>query len=306
MRPLGPIAELQRTELIWATILVLVAILPVLLGVPWILWRYRRKNERAKYRPQWHFDTKLEILMWGGPTLIVAALSLWLAQAVFRIDPYRSIDSEMAEGMEFAIDGPPLRVDVIGLDWKWLFVYPDEGVASMGEMVVPVGRPVTLRLTTDTVMQSFMASGLSGQIYAMAGMVTEQNLIGTRPGSTLGTNTQYNGPGFAMQRAPVRAVPPEDFEAWLDGGDEADAVLDDAAYTTLAQSGDLARARSDLGIGGSGPIRFDLAADHLFDRVVSRYMNGEPVADAGQPGSPSYRPEAYRFGPATMLMEPAQ
>lgn len=305
LRPLGPIAELQRAELIWATALITVAILPVLLGVPWILWRYRRRNTRAKYRPQWHFDTRLEILMWGGPMLIVAALAVWLAQAVFLIDPYRSIGPEMAQGMEFEIDGSPLRVDVIGLDWKWLFVYPEEGVASVGELVLPVGRPITLRLTTDTVMQSFMAPGLAGQIYAMAGMVTEMNLIATETGSTLGENTQYNGPGFARQRAPVRAVPPQDYAAWLEEARAEGAVLDAAAYATLARSGDLAQARADLDLGGAGPIRFDLAADALLERVVGRYTSGAPIPPAAQPGSPAYRPEAYSLGPA-MPMEPAQ
>ncbi len=307
LRPLGPIAELQRTELIWATVLILAAILPVLFGVPWILWRYRRANTAAKYRPQWHFNTKLEILMWAGPALIVAALSLWLAQAVFRIDPYRAISPEMAEGMDFAIDGDTVPVDVIGLDWKWVFVYPEHGVASVGEMVVPVGRPVSLRLTTDTVMQSFMAPGLSGQIYAMAGMVTRQNLIATETGSTLGTNTQYNGPGFARQRAPVRAVTPETFEDWIAAARSGGTPLDEGAYARLARSGDLAQARADLDLAGEGPILFTLAAPDLFDRVVARYMSGQEIAREAQPGSPSYRPEALDLpdAPATM-MEHAQ
>ncbi len=304
LRPLGPIAELQRTELIWATILILLAILPVLLGVPYILWRYRRGNTKAKYRPQWEFNTKLEILMWGGPTLIVVALSIWLAQAVFRIDPYRTIEPEMAENMEFEMEGEPVTVDVIGLDWKWLFIYPEEGVASVGEMVLPVGRPVTLRLTTDTVMQSFMASGLSGQIYAMAGMVTQQNLIATRPGATLGTNTQYNGVGFAKQRAPVRAVDGDAYEAWLDEARDSDLALDDETYAILAQSGGLDRARSDLGVAGEGPVRFTLPAQSLFERVVARYMNGDAVAPEAQPGSPFYDPEAHVLPPAAeMTME---
>ncbi len=292
LTPIGPIAETQRLELIWATVLILIAILPVLVGVPIIMWRYRRTNTKATYRPQWEFDTKLEILMWAGPTLIVVALSIWLAQATFRIDPYRSIDAEMAEGLEIELTGPPLNVEVIGLDWKWLFIYPDEGVASVGELVLPTGRPVTMRLTTDTVMQSFMAPGLAGQIYAMAGMVTQLNLVADRPGEAFLQNTQYNGTGFPDQRAPVRAVPPEEYEDWLAAAMDGDGpVLDDRGYALLAQSGDLARAHEDLDIPGEGPIRFRLAGLGLFDRVLGRYMGADPVLPAAQPGSPTYDPE---------------
>lgn len=288
LSPLGPIAELQRLELFWATMMILIAILPVLVGVPIIMWRYRRTNTKATYRPQWEFNTKLEILMWAGPTLIVVALSIWLAQATFRIDPYRDIDAEMAEGLEIELQGPPVRVEVIGLDWKWLFIYPDEGVASVGELVLPVGRPMTMRLTTDTVMQSFMAPGLAGQIYAMAGMVTELNLIADREGDAYLQNTQYNGIGFPAQRAPVRALADGDYETWLADALEDAPILDAETYGKLAQSGDLSKARADLGIEGDGPIHFELEGLGLFDRVVGRYMSSEPVEPEGQPGSPVY------------------
>lgn len=122
LSPTGPIAETRRLELIWVTVLILIAILPVLIGVPIIMWRYRRANTEATDRPQWEFDTKLEIMMWAGPTLIVVALSIWLAQATFRIDPYLGMDAEMAEELEVELAGPPVRVEVVGLDWKWLFI----------------------------------------------------------------------------------------------------------------------------------------------------------------------------------------
>ncbi|MHA6346024.1 cytochrome c oxidase subunit II [Roseivivax sp. CAU 1761] len=292
LRAFGPVAELQRTELIWAAVIIAVAVLPVLLGVPLILWRYRQRNrDRASYRPHWHFNTKLEVLMWAVPALIVATLSVWLAQATYRIDPYREIDAEMARGMEFEITGPPLRIDVVGLDWKWLFLYPEEGVASIGEMVVPVGRPVRMRLTTDTVMQSFMASGLVGQIYAMPGMVTRLNLLAEREGVTLAENTQYNGPGFPEQRAPVRAVSPEAFAVWTDLA-RRNPPLDAETYARLAGSGGLAEARAALGQRGAAPLTFTLPDDTLFPRIVARYTNGDPVPPAAQPGSPSYDPAA--------------
>lgn len=291
LTPIGPIAEAQRTELVWASVMIFVAIAPVLIGVPWILWRYRRSNTNAKYRPQWHFDTKLEILMWAGPTLIIIALSVWLTQAVFRLDPYRDIDAEMADGFDFEITGDTVSMDIIGLDWKWLFIYPDEGIATLGEMVVPVGHPVSMRLTTDTVMQSFMATGLAGQIYTMAGMVTRMNLIADRMGETLIENTQYNGPGFPSQRAPVRAVPEEEFARWRAEARRNALTLDAQTYAILAKSGDLSQVRSDLGLEGSGPIYFEIADSGLFDRIVGRYHTGAPIPAVAQPGSPSYDPE---------------
>lgn len=290
LTPIGPVAEFQRTELIWATVLILVAVLPVLVGTPWILWRYRRGNTKAKYRPQWHFDTKLEILMWGGPTLIVVLLSVWLAQAVFRIDPYRAIGDELAESMEFEIEGAPVAIQVVGLDWKWLYIYPGAGVASVGELVIPVGRPVSMRLTTDTVMQSYMAPGLAGQIYAMAGMVTQHHMIASRPGETLAENTQYNGPGFPDQRGPVRAVPYETYTAWIEEA-RAAPPLDQETYAVLAQQGNLAATRDHLDRAGEGPLLFSLADSSLFERIVGRYHTGEPIPREAQPGSPFYTPE---------------
>ncbi len=289
LSPIGPIAELQRTEIIWATALILVAILPVLIGAPLILWRYRRANTAASYRPMWEFNTKLEILMWAGPALIVLLLSVWLAQATFRIAPHRGIDTDMAEGFEIDLAGPPLRVDVIGLDWKWLFLYPDDGVASVGELVLPVGRPVSMRLTSDTVMQSFMATGLAGQIYAMPSMTTRLNLIADRPGETLAENTQYNGPGFPSQRAPIRAVSFDAYEDWIETALDS-PPLDDRTYSVLAQTGDLEKARADLGREGEGPLHFRLDGLGLFERVVFRYTAPNPVPPEAQPGSPAYDP----------------
>ncbi len=288
--PLGPIARFQRLELIWASVLILIAVLPVLVGAPWILWRYRRSNRDAGYAPGWSFNTRLEIAMWGVPVLIVIALGIWLTQATVRIDPYREIDLEMAEGFDIRLEGPPVAIDTVGLDWKWLHIYPDEGIATVGELVVPVDRPVTMRLTTDTVMQSFMAPGLAGQIYAMPGMVTRLNFIADRVGETFAENTQYNGPGFAEQRSPVRAVPRDEYILWTAAATGA-PPLDERAYARLAASGTLDEAREAFGQEGDGPLVFTLPDRRLFLRIVARYVTGEAIAPENQPGSPVYDPE---------------
>ncbi|WP_157577792.1 cytochrome ubiquinol oxidase subunit II [Roseivivax halodurans] len=287
LHPLGPIAEIQRTELVWATVAVMVAILPVLLGTPFIMWRYRRTNTKATYRPQWHFDTWLEVGMWGLPIVIVAFLGIWLAQATFRIDPYRTIDAKMAEELNIELAGPQVDMDVVGLDWKWLFLYPDQGVASMGEMVMPVGHPVAMRLTTDTVMQAFLVPRIGGQIYAMPRMATRLNLIADREGRTEAINTQYTGLGMSGQRAEVRAVSPGAYRSWISRAQEG-PVLDDETYAIIAQSGSVADAREALGLDGTTPILFRLEATDIFDRVIDRYQNPEGVARDAQPGSPTY------------------
>ena len=295
--PLGPIAELQRLELVWAAIIILIAVLPVFVGVPYIFFYYRRSNEKAGYAPDWDMDHRLEATMWAIPTLIIIALSIWLTQATYRIDPYRDIDAEVAQDLDADLTGPPVTVDVVGLDWKWLYLYPEAGFASVGELRLPVGRPVTMRLTSDTVMQSYFASGLAGQIYTMPGMITELNFLADREGETLAENTQYNGPGFSRQRSPVRAVPDADYTLWLAQARGA-PPLDDAAYALLAKSGDLAQARADFGIEGDGPLLFSLPEGDLFGRIVARYMSGEPVALSNQPGSPEYDPAKAEL-PAT-------
>ncbi|WOI56626.1 cytochrome ubiquinol oxidase subunit II [Palleronia sp. LCG004] len=292
--PLGPIAEFQRVELIWAAIMIFVAIAPVFVGVPWIMWRYRRSNRNAGYAPGWGHDNRLEAVMWGVPVVIIIALGIWLTQATFRIDPYRKIDIEMARSFDFDLSGPPVAVETVGLDWKWLHLYPEEGIATVGGMVIPVDRPVSMRLTTDTVMQSYMAPGLAGQIYAMPGMVTELNFIADRVGRSISGNTQYNGPGFARQRAQVISVPGDEYLLWLAEARNA-PPLDDAAYARLAKSGTLDDARAEFDRPGEGPLIFSLPDDRLFTRIVARYTSGEAVAHENQPGSPFYDAETARL-----------
>ncbi len=204
MDPQGPIAAVQRTHMLRATALIMIAVIPVLVLVPLIALRYRRrKNSSAAYRPDWDFSARLEFMMWGVPVVIVALLSFYLWKATHRLDPYAA-----PFGQE-----PALRVQVVGLDWKWLFIYPDLGIASVGELGIPVKQQVAMTLTTDTVMQSFMIPALAGQIYAMPGMTTQLHLVADTPETMQGENTQYNGRGFTKQKFATRAMQPDDFNA---------------------------------------------------------------------------------------------
>ena len=182
----GPVAAEQwHLYLIVGAVLVFVAG-PVLLLVPLIAWHYRLSNKGDAYRPDWGFSWPLEILVWIPPIGIVIGLAFLLWSATHRLDPYRPLTAAQ----------PPVEVQVVALDWKWLFIYPDEGVATVNQLVIPVGRPVHLSLTSGTVMQSLLIPQLAGQIYAMAGMKTQLNLAASRAGVFRGQNTQFNGRGW--------------------------------------------------------------------------------------------------------------
>lgn len=200
----GPVAGEQR-ELFWTVAAILVFVAgPVLILTPLVAWHYRQSNTNDAYRPNWNFSWTLEGFIWIPPVLIVIVLGVLVWVYTHRLDPYRP-----------TAGGPPLQVQVIAADWKWLFVYPDGGVASVDRLVVPVGRPVRLTLTSTTVMQSLMIPQLTGQIYTMAGMTTQLNLRADRAGRYHGGNMQYNGTGFAHQSFAVEAVDPASFRRWL-------------------------------------------------------------------------------------------
>lgn len=279
--PMGPVAAAQQHHLLVVLALTMIAVLPVLIGVPLIYWRYRR-GRGAAYRPDWHFSRTLEIAMWGVPLAIVAVLGVLLWQDSHRYAPERPL-------------GPaPVRIEAVALNWKWLFIYPDGHAASLGELVLPVGQPVQLVMTSDSVMQSFMVPALAGQLYAMPGMVTRLNVEASRTGETKGRNMQYSGNGFAQEEFAVRILPAPKYRAWLASAGKNALALDTKSYAAIAAPGSLQQARAALGQKGDGPLVFSLAEPQLFDRILARYTGGRAIAPAQQPGAPAYRAEAAR------------
>lgn len=277
LEPLGPIAEEQRRHFFRVLALTGIALLPVFLLTPIILIRFRRTG-RAGYQPSWDFDIPLETFIWGVPIAIVTVLGTLLWTSTHRLDPYAPLP------------GTPVCVQAVGLDWKWLFLYPQHGVATIGELAVPVGQPVAMELTTDTVMQSFRISALAGQIYAMPGMRTALHFQADAPGETRGENTQYNGDGFPAQRFAVSALPDDGWRDWLAAGRNGDVALTDETYGVIAMRGDLAATRAALGLSGDGPIRMTVADPELFGRILARYHTGAALDPAAQPGSDGYDP----------------
>lgn len=292
LEPLGPIAEDQRAHLIRVLAWTSVALLPVFLLTPIILIRYRRTG-RASYRPNWEFNPVLETFIWGVPILIVIVLATQLWKTTHRIDPYNPLP------------GTPVCVQAVGLDWKWLFLFPDEGIATIGELAVPVGQPVAMELTTDTVMQSFRISALVGQIYAMPGMRTALHFEASEAGETRGENTQYNGDGFPHQRFPVRAISQAEWRDWVATVRSSDLVLTDETYAKIGIQGDLAATRTALGTSTEGPIYFSVPDPDLFGRIIARYHTGAAVAPAQQPGTTVYDPALAALPKDPMVMHGA-
>ncbi|MDA8564186.1 hypothetical protein N9L06_07035, partial [Mariniblastus sp.] len=281
LNPLGPIANDQRVHLFWVTVLTMIAIVPVFILLPLILFKYRRgRKQKENYQPKWDSSTPLELLMWGVPIVLVVFMSARLWHSTHMLDPYAEIFSHEST----------VNVQVVGLDWKWLFIYPDHGIAAVGELTIPVDHPVSITLTTDTVMQSFMIPALGGQIYAMPGMTTELNLIADQLGTMEGENTQFNGDGFAGQKFMTHVVPEEEFEAWVQNVKQQSVPLDAASYKILARRTDQSKAIADLRTQGmpESAIYFTLDDKMFFNKILMRYMNHEPLDADQQPGSPAY------------------
>lgn len=262
--PAGPVAMLERDLLWWAFVLMMVVALPVFAMTAWFAIRYRAGNEKAPYFPDWGGAIGVEVAVWFVPAVLVVAIGYLVWTYTHSLDPYKAL----------AAAERPLKVQVIAQDWKWVFVYPELGVASVNELVVPIGRPVQLEITSDTVMNALYIPRLAGQIYAMAGMRTELNLQADREGRFTGRNSQYSGGGFADQHFAVIAENDANFKSWIEKAKAAGRALDMAAYDKLAHE----RATSPV-------VLFSSVAPGLFKRVIAGYrgLDGSKAVQAKPP-----------------------
>jgi cytochrome o ubiquinol oxidase subunit II len=221
----GPIASAQRDLLFAAFLLMLIVLIPVFAMTIFFSWRYRENGGKGQHRPKWSSSSLIETFVWLVPIAIIICLSYLTWTYTFKLDPYRAIESE----------NPAVNVQVIAQDWKWLFIYPDYGIASVNELAFPSNTPLSLEITSDTVMNSFMVPALGGQIYAMAGMTTRLQLLADDNGSFTGRNTQYSGDGFSDQHFQAVAMTDEQFEAWIAARKLSKNTLDGARYLELAK-----------------------------------------------------------------------
>jgi cytochrome o ubiquinol oxidase subunit II len=223
--PQGPIASSERLLLINSTAIMLVVVVPVIVATLAFAWWYRSSNPRASRTPGESYEGRLEFVVWSIPALTVMLLGgvIWIGS--HQLDPRAPIPGK----------SDPLRVDVVALDWKWLFIYPDHGVAAVNQLVIPAGVPVEFRLTSATVMNSFFVPQLGSQIYTMGGMTTHLHLLADAPGEYSGFSAMFSGDGFSDMRFIAKAVPAGDFNAWLEQVRGTGSALDDAGYGELAK-----------------------------------------------------------------------
>jgi len=224
--PKGPIGADEKSIIILATCLMLIVVVPVIAMTLGFAWRYRASNTRATFAPEWSHSGGIEAVVWLVPCLIIAALACVTWRSTHRLDPYRAV----------AVAGrKPVEVEVVSLDWKWLFVYPDLKIASVNEVVFPVGTPVRFRLTSDSVMNSFFIPQLGTQIYTMPGMETKLSLLASEPGTYPGFSANYSGGGFSDMKFTARALTPAAFDAWVAAVHASRSDLTLAAYGRLAR-----------------------------------------------------------------------
>jgi cytochrome o ubiquinol oxidase subunit 2 len=231
--PRGPVGASEKLILIDSMTIMLAIVVPVILATVAFAWWFRASNSRATYRPNWDFSGSLELIIWAIPALVITFLGgiAWFGSQA--LDPYRPLVSKLK----------PIEVEAVSLDWKWLFIYPDEGIATVNQLVLPAGTPVHFKITSASVWNTFFVPQLGSMIYSMAGMTTQLNLQADTPGTFLGLSGQFSGDKFSDMHFDVRAVDGEAFHHW-----ESGAALDRGAYARLAQTEDTSPVMTYKGV----------------------------------------------------------
>lgn len=226
LAPWGSIGATERQLLYESLGVMLIVVVPVLLMTLGFAWWFRSSNKRAVYLPDWEYSGKIEFTIWIIPLLIVLFLAAIAWGGSHELDPYKPIKSTVK----------PVRVEVVSMDWRWLFIYPELGVASINELALPVGTPVTMNITSATVMNAIFIPGLAGQIYAMTGMCTQMSVIADQTGEHRGLSTQFSGDGFSDMHFKVVSTDRAGFDHWIEQARQSTAMLDRAAYVGLVQT----------------------------------------------------------------------
>jgi len=262
--PIGPVAAAEKTILINSTAIMLAIIIPTMIATVAFAWWFRRGNSKATYLPDWEYSGAVEMVVWGIPILTIMLLGgiAWIGS--HDLEPSRPLKSNV----------PPLKVEVVSLDWKWLFIYPDQGIATVNQLVVPAGTPVSYRLTSGTVWNVFWVPQMGTMIYTMPRMTTRLNLQADRPGVYEGLSAHFSGDGFPGMQFKTQVLPPDQFAMWAQGSRGQGAVLDGAGYAELSKPSSYVK-----------PMIYGAVAPGLFDSVVANRLPMLHVPQAAPPAN---------------------
>jgi cytochrome o ubiquinol oxidase subunit 2 len=269
LHPAGPIGANNRIILLDSLAIMLAIVVPTMVAILAFAWWFRAGNGKAKYRPEFVYSGRIELIVWSIPLLTILFLSglIWIGS--HELDPAKPLAEKTA----------PLEVQVVSLDWKWLFVYPEQGIATLNLPVVPAGVPIRFRLTSASVMNSFFVPRLGSQIYTMNGMATTLHLQADKPGSYYGQSAHYSGDGFSDMNFRLQAVPVADFTRWVAGVKAAGGLLDAPAYRVLARQSQ------------NEPTKhWGAVQPGLFDMIVAQHLPPAPGPSQGRDGQPQISP----------------
>lgn len=258
LNPKGMIAEKQRTLLVIATALMLIVVIPVFLMTFLIAWKYRASNKKAKYHPDWDFSMLAETTWWTIPCLIIAALAIFNWKGCHELDPFKPIESHKEK----------MVIQAVALDWKWLFIYPKEKIATVNFVQFPEKTPIHFEITADAPMNSFWIPQLGGQIYAMAGMKSELHLIADVSDSFRGSSANISGEGFSGMKFTTKSSSQEDFDAWVGSVKKSSPILDMNGYAHLVEPTSYHPEAS-----------YRLGVENLFEEIISKYMGMEHATE---------------------------
>jgi cytochrome o ubiquinol oxidase subunit 2 len=262
-------------------------------------WRYRQSNNGAtKYTPDWDHSTQLELVIWAAPLLIVIALGALTWISTHTLDPYRPLQ-RLDEGRPIPQGTKPLVVEVVALDWKWLFLYPEQGIATVNELAAPVDRPITFKITASSVMNSFFIPALAGQIYAMPGMETKLHAVINKPGDYEGFSANYSGAGFSDMHFKFRGLSSADFARWVQSTKTAGSPLSRDGYLQLERPSEREPVR-----------RYASVAPGLYDAILNRCVESgkmcmKDMAAIDREGGQGV-PSAYNLATASDAARPVR
>jgi cytochrome o ubiquinol oxidase subunit II len=246
--PVGPVGQAEKTILINSTAIMLAIIIPTMIATVAFAWWFRRGNSKATYLPDWEYSGAIELVVWSIPALTIMLLGgiTWIGS--HDLEPSKPLVSNK----------PALKVEVVSLDWKWLFIYPDQGIATVNQLVVPQGTPVSYRLTSGTVWNVFFVPQFGTMIYTMPRMTTRLNLQADRPGVYDGLSAHFSGDGFPGMQFKAHVLPEDQFAMWAQGARGQGAVLDGRGYAELSKPTSYVK-----------PMTYCAVAPGLFDSIVA-------------------------------------